>query len=280
MEIPLEKILLSTFTGAVGVVVFAYALFFFSGRTILPSLLRIFARVHYLNPSNDGNTSQTTHAYSDLEKGFFAIVAVAGMYSVGVLIETVSYNITHPYAPEIRYSAYGKVFGNTRDIFTEPLKARADRARSGQLTHTDKSQINLAYYRAKNLAFKEATYFTELREAERVITFMATLLVLSGTIVALVLALAVWKVLLTKTRVNIPTTIRKHCAMISWLRLFVVGVSAAILCVGFLVAWRSGEDDFTLRCFGYYIDSETGQKEILASGSAPSNSANPSGESG
>lgn len=214
----------------------------------------------FLSKANEEETN-----FSDLSKWFLGLVTLGIIYCVGVLLEQQSSDWTFGERQKIRLFSYQKVFRINRNDLRQNERGLAIKIKQldPSLKYSDIEannpelvyDVNMIYFRGKNIVYRRPTYFGELRDIERRLAFVRTLIPVS--IVILITGFVSLIMLCLKYLSN-----SKHIKSLKYqfsIFIFIVGIPLLIFS---FTSWQKEQRILNMKVFGYYIDSEERKKEI------------------
>lgn len=288
MDISIEKIIGTLFAGSLAgsvVIILAFLLTAFNPSKSLKFWLQ---RTFYRSPPGTVNDIDTP-SIGDLSKWFFGLTMVAIIYSFGVAVEHLSDRWTDnskqfifwiPFRPVagdamIRAKAFVRVYNP--EIRKGLSKEESDLSRkvkkclknievklSSNECEALIDRVNVKYYHAKNVVYRDNNYFTELQGIQRridfvrTLTFTSTILIISFIIGILVSCIPY----LSKKESHSNNPFFQHWEKLHKKRLFSFIVLIIIAWFLSIFAWEHEEYQFDLRSFGYYLDAFVSQKTI------------------
>ncbi len=281
MDVPVEQILLTLFAGSLGVAAFLILMFLATSLSPPGSLRRGSELLFCRTQSKD--SSKGPRPESDFTKWALVVIAMALTYSCGVVVEHLSDKWTDnarnlvfwiPVRPVpgdaiLRAKAFDRVFNpsNRTEIPADLAQLHGEVEwffRKNRCSEDSKDgrcrnvlgRVNQAYYRAKNLVYKEQTYFEELQRIQRRIDFTRSLTFLcAGLILSTLIGLALKPVgALKNGKRKRFSRLIQHYDNLSPSKLLALLVVSLLGWFAVIHAWEVEELNFDNRAFGYYLD--------------------------
>ncbi|MBW2738938.1 MAG: hypothetical protein JRE64_08830 [Deltaproteobacteria bacterium] len=274
MDIPIEKVLTTLFAGSLVILSVSILMFIVSGYCPSNSLKIFFQRIFSKKAKPVEYKSAIT---GDIAKWFFALIAVALIYSSGVTVEHLSDKLTDnskrflfwvPFSyvagdKMIRASAFHRVYNpklvrelneDERGLWHDLDSCLKTKCKCNE-DILDRTSIK--YYRAKNILYGKDNYYKDLDGLQRRIDFMRTLTFTSGIpILALIAGIFLSFVpSFLPNNMLLHNSIGRHWQRLNILNLFYCLVLMAFIWFLSVFAWEHEELQYDLRVFGYYLDS-------------------------
>jgi hypothetical protein len=298
MEFSLEGILETLLVGAAAALCLLSLLFLVTPMLVRVEVVRTLFRF-FLYEEHAIRQDPRPESSSESNRLFLAFLLCAALYGAGLVAQSVSDKVTTSSSrdsfilnsvfmsdPDIRLKAFYRVGENAVETtqttteferFVTDYKACSELELFGRKSPTCDSIQDRAsgfYYVAKNLVYREESYFHELNKLQDRIDFTRAMsqCVFALTVVLLVgFALGMAAEAFHNYRAGVwgepsPSVIRLHASLpgplqdildhwthlAAW-RCFAMAVLAGFLAAGAQVAWRDHEDEFDSRVFGYFL---------------------------